>query len=62
MTEKIYTKNLPENFYSEDVAAMKEYEKQQFFLKKLKKIISDLEDKKGRKLTCNVTTFGCPTV
>ena len=59
MTEKIYTKNLPENFYSEDVAAMKEYEKQQFFLKKLKKIISDLEDKKGRKLTCNVTTFGC---
>ncbi|MBE5851719.1 MAG: tRNA (N6-isopentenyl adenosine(37)-C2)-methylthiotransferase MiaB [Lachnospiraceae bacterium] len=59
MSEKIYTKNLPENFYSEDVAAMKEYEKQQFFLKKLKKIISDLEDKKGRKLTCNVTTFGC---
>ena len=59
MTEKIYTKNLPENFYSEDVAAMKEYEKQQFFLKKLKKIILDLENKKGRKLTCNVTTFGC---
>ena len=59
MTEKIYTKNLPENFYSEDVAAMKEYEKQQFFLKKLKKIILDLENKKGRKLSCNVTTFGC---
>ena len=59
MTDKIYTKNLPENFYAEDVAAMEEYEKQQFFLEKLKKIISDLENKKGRKLTCNVTTFGC---
>ena len=57
--QKLFEKNIKNDFYSIDTSGMSESEKQSFYCEKLKKLIRNMEQEKGRKLTCNVTTFGC---
>ena len=57
--EKIFEKNITEHFYSADTADMTETEKQSFYCQKLKALIDKKQQELGRKMTCNVTTFGC---
>lgn len=40
-------------------APAKEPERQYYFIKKMRDILADLEQKKGRKLTASAQTFGC---
>ena len=37
----------------------KEPDRQYYFIKKLQQHIAQKEQEKGRKLTCNIKTFGC---
>lgn len=40
-------------------APSQEPERQYYFIKKMRGILADLEQKKGRKLTASAQTFGC---